>query len=89
MQCFLIVVKKLLSMQGCHNFCDIYARLQVVHHCSTTFNPSPGELPGFWSSVVLCHAPLYWKESGNNNNNMELQEWQDCLMDQLDGWKNI
>ena len=36
---------------------------------STTSGPSPGELPGFWGSVVFRHAPIPRKGSGNNNNN--------------------
>ena len=31
----------------------------------TTFCPDPGELPGFWGSMVFCHAPIRWKGSGN------------------------
>ena len=35
----------------------------------TTSGPGPGELPGFWGSMVFRHAPIPRKESGNNNNN--------------------
>ena len=34
---------------------------------STTSGPVPGEFPSFWSSMVFHHAPIPWKESGNNN----------------------
>ena len=30
----------------------------------TTSGPEPGELPGFWGSMVFCHAPIPWKGSG-------------------------
>ena len=30
--------------------------------------PRPGELPGFWGSMVFRHAPIPRKGSGNNNN---------------------
>ena len=35
---------------------------------STTSGQGPGELPGFWGSMVFCHASVLWKGSGNNNN---------------------
>ena len=31
----------------------------------TTSGPDPGELPGFWGSMVFCHAPIPRKGSGN------------------------
>ena len=34
----------------------------------------PGELPGFWGSMVFRHAPNPWKGSGNNNN-CRLKNW--------------
>ena len=34
---------------------------------STTSGLGPGELPGFWGSMVFCHAPIPRKGSGNNN----------------------
>ena len=36
---------------------------------STTSGPGPGDLPGFWGSMVFRHAPIPRKGSGNNNNN--------------------
>ena len=37
---------------------------------STTSGPDPGELPGFWGSMVFRHSPIPWKGSGNNNSNL-------------------
>ena len=31
----------------------------------TTSGPDPGELPGFWGSMVFRHAPIHQKGSGN------------------------
>ena len=31
----------------------------------TTSGQDPGELPGFWGSMVFCHAPIPRKGSGN------------------------
>ena len=36
---------------------------------STTWGPDPGELFGFWGSMVFRHASIPRKGSGNNNNN--------------------
>ena len=36
---------------------------------SRTSGPGSGELPGFWGSMVIRHAPIRRKESVNNNNN--------------------
>ena len=36
---------------------------------TTTSDPSPGELPGFWGSMVFRHAPIPRKGLGDNNNN--------------------
>ena len=30
----------------------------------TTSGPDPGEFPGFWGSMVFRHAPIPWKRSG-------------------------
>ena len=35
---------------------------------STTSGPGPGELPGFWGSMVSRHAPIPRKGSDNNIN---------------------
>ena len=32
-----------------------------------TSGPGPGELLGFWGSLVFRHNPIPWKGSGNNN----------------------
>ena len=48
-------------------------------YLSMTFGPGPGELPSFWGSMILCHAPILWKGSGNNNNMQS--SW--CLCDIL------
>ena len=32
---------------------------------STTSGPGPGELPGFWGSMIFRHAPIPQKDSGN------------------------
>ena len=38
----------------------------------TTSGPGPGELPGFWGSMVFRHAPIPSKGSCYNNNNIAL-----------------
>ena len=50
---------------------------------STTCGPGPGELPGFWGSMVFCHAPIPRKGSGNNNNNntsLHTRGWAAMIM---------
>ena len=39
---------------------------------STTSGPDPGELPGFWGSMVFRHAPIPRKGSGNNSRSGKL-----------------
>ena len=38
-------------------------------YLSMTSRPGAGELPGFWGSMVFCHAPVLQKGSDSNNNN--------------------
>ena len=43
--------------------CAAHSLTTVCH--STTSGPDPGELPGFWGSMVFRHAPIPRKGSGN------------------------
>ena len=45
------------------------ARFLVTPCLSSTSDPRPRELPGFWGSKVLRHAPISRNQSGYNNNN--------------------
>ena len=58
---------------------------------STTFGPDPGELPGFWGSMVFRHAPIPRKGSGNQQQQQQ-QHGQvrdfsltDCLLIAVSG----
>ena len=57
-------------------------------HLSTTFGPNPGELRGFWGSMVFRHAPIPRKGSGNQQqqqNNVYSnsgEDWQPCANDE-------
>ena len=52
------------------SFCTVQLQtLYVAHSLATlclcmTSGPDPGELPGFWGSMVFHHAPIPWKGSG-------------------------
>ena len=37
----------------------------------TTSGPDPGELPSFWGCMVFCHAPISWKESGKQQQQLK------------------
>ena len=53
------------------SFCTIQLRTLCAAHSLatlclfTTSGPDPGELPGFWGSMVFCHAPIPRKGSDN------------------------
>ena len=53
------------------SFCTVQLRTFCAAHSSatlclcTTSDPDPGELPGFWGSMVFRHAPIPRKGSGN------------------------
>ena len=52
------------------SFCSVQLRTLCTAHSmatlcrSTTSGPDLGELPGFWGSMVSCHAPIPRKGSG-------------------------
>ena len=52
------------------SFCTVHIRTLCAAHSlaslclSTTTGPGSGELPSFWSSMVLCHALIPRKGSG-------------------------
>ena len=48
----------------------------------TTSGPDPGELPGFWGSIVFRHAPIPRKESGNQQ-----QLCKFCKSSDVTWWK--
>ena len=53
------------------SFCTVQLRTLCAAHSlatlclSMTSGPDPGELPGFWGSMVFRHAPIHRKGSGN------------------------
>ena len=53
------------------SFCTVQLQTLCAAHSlatlchSTTSGPDPGELPGFWGSMVFRHAPIPRKGSGN------------------------
>ena len=50
---------------------DFLSRLLLASfYLSPTSGPGPGELPGFWGSMVFHHASIPRKGSGNNNTNV-------------------
>ena len=59
------------------SFCTVQLRTpctanSLVTLClSTTSGPGPGELPGFWGSMVIRHAPIPRKGSGNQQQQQE------------------
>ena len=66
------------SQETSLSFCTVQQRTFCAAHSlvifclSTTSGPGPGELPGFWGSMVFRHAPIPRKVSGNNNNNSKM-----------------
>ena len=40
---------------------------------STTSGPGPGELSGFWGSMVFRHVPTSWNVSGNNSRGFDIK----------------
>ena len=46
----------------------------------TTSDLGPGELLGFWGSMVFRHAPISWKGWNNNNNKKISRSYQGVLM---------
>ena len=52
------------------SFCTVQLRTLCAAHSLatlclfTTSGPDPEELPGFWGSMVFCHAPIPRKRSG-------------------------
>ena len=61
------------------SFCTVQLRtLCAAHSLATlclcmTSGPDPGELPGFWGSMVFCHAPIPRKGSGNQQQQQQPQ----------------
>ena len=55
------------------SFCTVHLRSVCVAHSlatlclSTTSGPGPGELPGFWGSMVFRHAPTLGRGRVTNN----------------------
>ena len=50
---------------------SLYAACSLATLClSATSSQGPGELPGFWGSMVFRYAPISRKGSGNNNNKL-------------------
>ena len=59
------------------SFCTVQLRTLCVAHSlatlclCTTSGPDPGELPGSWGSMVIRHAPIPRKGSGNQQQQQE------------------
>ena len=57
------------------SFCAVQPRTLCAAHSLatlclyTTSGPGPGELPGFWGSLVFRHAPSLGRGRVNSNNN--------------------
>ena len=58
------------------SFCTVQLRTLCAAHSLatlclfTTSGPDPGELPGFWGSMIFRHAPSIGRGRVNNNNNI-------------------
>ena len=65
LQCLWTLIPGHLSS---HSALSSYGLFCVAHSlatlCLSTSGPDPRELPGFWGSVVFCHAPIPWVWSG-------------------------
>ena len=61
------------------SFCTVQLRTLCAAHSlatlclCTTSGPDPGELPGFWGSVVFHHAPIPRKGSGNQQQQQQVE----------------
>ena len=44
-----------------------------------TSGPDPGELPGFWGSMVFRHAPIPRKGSGKQQQQQQQQQQLYCI----------
>ena len=62
------------------SFCTVQLRTLCAAHSlvtlclCTTSGPDPGELPGFWGSMVFRHAPIPRKGSGNQQQQQQQQQ---------------
>ena len=62
------------------SFCTVQLRTLCAAHSLatlclfTTSGPDPGELPGFWGSMVFCHAPIPRKGSGKQQQQQQQQQ---------------
>ena len=63
------------------SFCTVHLRTLCAAHSlvtlclSMTSGPDPGELPGFWGSMVFRHAPIPRKGSGNQQQQQGI-DWE-------------
>ena len=63
------------------SFCtDQLRTLCIAHSLATlclfmTSGPEPGELPGFWGSMVFCHAPIPRKGSSKQQQKQQPSRW--------------
>ena len=69
------------------SFCTVQLRtLCAVHSLATlclftTSGPDPGELPGFWGSMVFRHAPIPRKGSGNQQQQQEKRSFSQSVFE--------
>ena len=45
-----------------------------------TSGPDPGELPGFWGSMVFRHAPIPRKGSGNQQQQQQQEQLTEYIL---------
>ena len=61
-----------------HSALSSYRLFAPLTLCLTTISgPGPGELPGFWGSMVFRHAPIPRKGSGNQQ---QQASWEDIRL---------
>ena len=62
------------------SFCTVQLRTLCAAHSlatlclSTTSGPDPGDLPGFWGSMIFRHAPIPRKGSGKQQHSFFAME---------------
>ena len=68
------------------SFCTVQLRTLCAAHSlttlclSTTSDPVPGKLPGFWGSMIILHAPIPRKVSSNINTIDTVMQWLKRLL---------
>ena len=69
------------------SFCAVQLRTLCAAHSSaslclsTIFDLDPGELPGFWGSMVFHHAPIPRKGSGKQQQTVKFTRLREIALD--------